>query len=188
MLGRRARVASVFAVARAAAAGVGGAAACDAEVTPGGADAGPADAGREVGAPITPADDAELDCEPTAGDDEPVPEPYAGRTSPFRVDADRIESGRARFVQSCARCHGSDAKGKDSAFGPPPADLTRALRSEDYLFWRISAGGRMAPFCSSMPAFDDLLSETARWALVAYIRSLAPSDAPDASGDADGGS
>lgn len=149
-------------------------------------DAGPSDAAREIRVPTSPADDADSDeCIPAAPDDVVVPEPYSGRTSPFAPTQDRIEAGGTRFQQTCARCHGEagDGAGQGGAFGPAPADLTRALRSEDYLFWRISAGGRMAPFCSAMPAFGAVLSETARWELVAYVRSLAQPDAADAATD-----
>ncbi len=115
------------------------------------------------------------ECTPADAADVVVPEPYAGRTSPVAATADVLEAGRARFQKSCASCHGSrgDGKGQSGAFGPKPADLTQAIRPEDYLFWRISSGGQSPPFCSAMPGFSGALNESARWELVAYVRSLA---------------
>ena len=38
-----------------------------------------------------------------------------------------------------------------------------------YMAWTVAEGG--APFGSDMPAFADTLSESDRWAVIAYIRN-----------------
>jgi mono/diheme cytochrome c family protein len=160
--------------------------ACETEGSGVDADAGRSDAAREARVPFSPDDDADSDeCTPASSDGAVVPERYAGRASPLPPTKDTIEAGKGSFMQRCASCHGplGDGAGQDDTFGPAPADLTKVVRAEDYLFWRISAGGSMAPFCSSMPAFGSMLSETVRWELVAYTRSLAQSETGDA-GDA----
>jgi Cu/Ag efflux protein CusF len=79
-------------------------------------------------------------------------------------------------------CHGADGKGT----GPlarglphPPADLTHHFHrapgdGDAYLFWRVSEGGQVEPFKSSlsaMPAFKYVLSEDQRWDVLAYVHA-----------------
>lgn len=151
-----------------------GATACENETRDRPSDAGVTDSATEARAPVSP-DVPEPECVPAGSQDVTVPAAYAGRTSPFPADEAAMNAGRTRFRQRCALCHGTsgDGDGREGPFDPPAADLTDKLRAEDYLFWRISAGGRFPPFCSAMPAFDEFFSETARWELVAYVRSLA---------------
>lgn len=159
---------------------------CDSEIDAQAADASSRDAARESRVPDLGPESEEPECTPSAPDGALVPEPYSGRTSPFAVTDDRIEAGRDRFLKSCAGCHGRSGNpgaSEGTSGRPAPADLTRVVRPEDYLFWRISAGGGFAPFCSGMPAFAPAFGETARWELVAFVRSLAEPSIVDA-GDA----
>jgi mono/diheme cytochrome c family protein len=115
---------------------------------------------------------------------EVVPPPYAGRMNPLSPSASVIASGKTRFAQRCALCHGYGGRGDGSEgpFDPPAADLTARVRADDYLFWRLSEGGRAEPFCSAMPRFATLFTEQTRWELAAYVQSLA--EPPDAASDA----
>ena len=152
-------------------------------------DGGVADAGadapsrEEAAIPPRPA------CQPAVVPNTLVPTPYAGLRSPLSPTPGVIASGKARFAQRCVLCHGPSARGDgiEGPFDPPAADLTSRGRAEDYLFWRISEGGSVAPFCTAMPGFAKLFTEQARWELVAYVLDLASAaDAAVAPADAAG--
>src|SRR5574341_1309420 len=113
-----------------------------------------------------------------------VPTEYAAVTPPDDVlnSSDAIAAGQTIFRPSCASCHGLVGNGKGTAnpaFGTKPADFTdrarMASRSPQYLFWRVSEGGRVEPFRSQgsiMPAWKYQLTEEQRWQVIAYIRTL----------------
>lgn len=142
-------------------------------------DGGRADAPRDNG----PLPD---ECKPGPIADVPVPAGYAGRQSPLDLTPEVLVAAKKRFLDRCAICHGAGGRGdgRGGPFDPPSADLTARLRSEDYLFWRITEGGYDEPFCSAMPAFGKSYTERERWELVAYLRDLA--GARDASTDSGG--
>ncbi len=88
------------------------------------------------------------------------------------TDADLTAGGRT-FAAKCARCHGADGKGgpAPAADCPAPPDLTRSdlrTHADGELFWVITNGITK----SDMPAFASALTETERWQLVAYVRTL----------------
>lgn len=134
--------------------------------------------------PVPDAEDVTCD----AGDATDLfpPPPYAGQTNPFATDALAVSRGRTTFGVRCVLCHGMEGKGDgpEAPKDPPPADLTARRRSDDYLFWRITTGGRTAPFCSAMPSFGTVFTDIQRWQLVAFVQSIAPAIAADASADA----
>lgn len=73
--------------------------------------------------------------------------------------------------KACTACHGESGKGDGpgaAALNPKPADWTspRVQQETDgCLFWKISTGrGAMPPWAA--------LSETERWQLIHYIRTL----------------
>ena len=153
----------------------------------------PLPAGDDAAAPEATAPDSKRDldepsseCTPKVVADAIVPAPYRGLQNPLPPSATVLSAGKARFDGRCALCHGLAGRGdgREGPFDPPAADLTARLRRDDYLFWRISEGGNVDPFCTAMPAFGNLYSERARWELVAYLRELG--GAGDAS-TADGG-
>ena len=97
--------------------------------------------------------------------------------NPIPLNAESIETGQALFRENCAPCHGQTGKG-DGPVGmtlnPRPADLTQhavvGVHTDAQLFEWITNGFPG----SRMPAFQSTLSETERWHLVNFIRSLAP--------------
>ncbi len=114
----------------------------------------------------------------------PIPSEYAAITPPDDIlnARDALAPGQAIYVSNCASCHGVLGNGKGTtspAFGTKPVDFTdrahmQSLTSQ-YLFWRVSEGGRVEPFRSQgsiMPAWKYQLSETERWQVIAYIRTL----------------
>jgi mono/diheme cytochrome c family protein len=93
-----------------------------------------------------------------------------------------IQSGKTLYERHCAACHGVRTTGD----GPEavgyltpisPADLTDpeaiATLDQAYVFWRISEGGREAPFLSAMPTWKDELTEEQVWQVVLYIYKAA---------------
>jgi mono/diheme cytochrome c family protein len=113
-----------------------------------------------------------------------VPTEYANAGPEVALDAPQtIAAGRVIFLSNCTSCHGAAGNGQGTtkpAFGPQPADFTDRARmqslSPQYLFWRVSEGGRAEPFRtrgSIMPAWKYQLTAEQRWQVIAYIRTLA---------------
>lgn len=108
-------------------------------------------------------------------------------TNPVPADAASIARGQQLFTTNCASCHGATGRGDGPAaatLDPRPADLTNAhmrLHADGTIFQTISDGVSG----SAMPAWKDRLSETDRWDLVNYLRTLEPggtSPAPSQTG------
>ena len=101
------------------------------------------------------------------------PAPSAAKKSPIAPTQDSIAAGQKIYSKTCTMCHG---KGGD-ADGPAvielnihPAKLSdpqlMGTESEGSLFWKITTGKK------PMPAYGKRLSETDRWNLVNYVRTL----------------
>jgi mono/diheme cytochrome c family protein len=120
----------------------------------------------------------------------PVPAAYANAHLPVHVwtDAGMIARGKEIYTQKCALCHGEkgDGKGPGAANLPlKPADLTdRKMVAEmpgNFWYWRVSEGGLVEPFKakgSAMPAWKGELSESDRWAVIAYAHTLSGHTGP----------
>ena len=97
--------------------------------------------------------------------------------NPIPPNAQSIAAGEARYQVSCVPCHGATGKG-DGPLGltliPRPADLTLhaipGVHTDAQLYDWITNGFPG----SAMPAFKNTISDTDRWNLVNYIRTLAP--------------
>lgn len=166
-----------WAIALAGAGIVAGAACSDTTGPAAPPDGGIADASVDRDGARPESDVEEVRCERTGADLEgDVPPAYAGRKNPLAAGSSSvIAAGRATFEVRCTLCHGATGKGDgpEGPADPRPADFTLRRRAEDYLFWRISLGGGDPPFCSAMPSYS-YMQETARWQLVAFVRSLGP--------------
>ena len=100
------------------------------------------------------------------------PAPHAAKKNPISPTQYSIGAGQRIYSKTCALCHG---KGGD-ADGPAvielnihPAKLSDPqldTESDGALFWKITTGKK------PMPAYGKRLSETERWDLVNYIRTL----------------
>lgn len=88
-----------------------------------------------------------------------------------------VAGGRAIFASDCAACHGERADGRGPMAATqivPPRDFTdrgwMATHADGMFFTSVLRG---VPG-SSMPPFAGRLTERQIWAVVAYLRSLAP--------------
>lgn len=107
---------------------------------------------------------------------EELPPAFTGRVNPRRGDVAAIAAGATLFESNCAPCHGEQADGHGVAAAglvPPPANFrgtdVLARHSDAYLFYRITDGKPG----TAMPSFRGVLGEPDRWAVIAYLRSLA---------------
>jgi mono/diheme cytochrome c family protein len=105
------------------------------------------------------------------------PADYASKTNPLAGNADAVAKGKDQYSALCLACHGEKGLGDGpagAALSPKPANLQTAAKetSDAFLFWRISEGGAMDPFKSSMPAQKGVLKEEQIWQMVSYIKTL----------------
>ena len=99
------------------------------------------------------------------------------QANPVTPNAQSVAAGQALFSNYCAPCHGVFGKG-DGPLGltlnPRPADLSYhaipGVHTDAQLFEWITNGFPG----SRMPAFKTRFSDTDRWNLVNFIRTLAP--------------
>ncbi len=99
------------------------------------------------------------------------------QSNPIPANPQSVKAGENLYVVSCAPCHGLSGKG-DGPLGltlnPRPADLTQhaipGVHTDAQLFEWITNGFPG----SRMPAFKTSLSDTDRWNLVNFMRTLAP--------------
>ncbi len=99
------------------------------------------------------------------------------QANPIAPDAKSVAAGQALFVAHCVLCHGPTGKG-DGPLGltlvPRPADLTihavPGVHTDGQLYEWITNGFPG----SAMPAWRNSLSDTDRWNLVNFIRTMAP--------------
>jgi mono/diheme cytochrome c family protein len=100
------------------------------------------------------------------------PAATAAKKNPIASTQESIGAGQKTYSKTCAMCHGKTG----DADGPAvielnihPARLSdprMANESDGALFWKITTGKK------PMPAFGKRISETDRWNLVNYIRTL----------------
>ena len=100
------------------------------------------------------------------------PAASAAKKNPIAPTQDSIAAGQKIYSKTCAMCHGKSG----DADGPAvielnihPAKLSDPqlnTESDGSLFWKITTGKK------PMPAYGKRLSETDRWNLVNYVRTI----------------
>jgi mono/diheme cytochrome c family protein len=92
-----------------------------------------------------------------------------------------LEAGRDIYIRNCMYCHGDALDGNGmfaDGLKPRPANFTDpgtiAQLSESYVFWRVAKGGpglpvEGKPWNSAMPAWEDELTVTEMWQVIAYL-------------------
>ena len=103
----------------------------------------------------------------------PSPASADALINPLKGNAEATSEGKKIYTQYCVTCHGSKGKGDGIAapgLSKPPADHTSDFvqkQTDGALFWIISQGN------NPMPTYRTTLSETQRWQVVNFIRTLA---------------
>ena len=107
-------------------------------------------------------------------DDWKAPARAAKKQNPVPADPDAIAAGKKIYLGNCLACHGATGKGDGPAAiacNPRPKDLSDpkiSSQTDGEIFWKITEGKK------PMPSYEKLLSETDRWKVIDYIRTLAP--------------
>lgn len=101
-----------------------------------------------------------------------APAAEAQKKNPVAANESSLAAGRKIYSKTCAMCHGKTG----DADGPAvielnihPAKLTDpkvSTESDGSLFWKVTTGKK------PMPAYGKRISETDRWNLVNYVRTL----------------
>jgi mono/diheme cytochrome c family protein len=104
------------------------------------------------------------------------PAPSAAKKNPIAPTQESLAAGQKIYSKTCSLCHGNGG----DADGPAvielnihPARLSDpqlATEPDGSLFWKITTGKK------PMPAYGKRLSETDRWNLINYIRTLPKRD------------
>jgi mono/diheme cytochrome c family protein len=110
---------------------------------------------------------------PVTGSLEAVKEmPLYDFKNPIPFNHASFERGRQKYAYFCIMCHGAKADGYGNvgqSFYPLPADLTLPMvqsRTDGELFYSISFG------FNRHPPLAYTVSESDRWEIINYIRSL----------------
>ena len=104
------------------------------------------------------------------------PMTYLRSAVPYQAGS--IANGVRLYQANCAVCHGANGYGDGPAglgLRPRPADLTAphtGAHTAGDLFWWLSHGIRG----SAMPGFEGQLSETDRWDLINFLRTLSAAE------------
>ena len=97
------------------------------------------------------------------------------------VAQSNLKAGRRIYYRNCMFCHGDYLNGNGhfaEAFNPLPANFrdggTIAQLEETYVLWRVATGGPglpqgATPWSSSMPVWQDFLTEEEIWQVVGFI-------------------
>lgn len=88
---------------------------------------------------------------------------------------DPVRRGEVVYKTNCVLCHGINADGKGRAavlYDPPPADLTRSDKNDDYKRMIITYGGRAMGRSEVMPVWGEQISKQEIEDVVAYLRTV----------------
>jgi len=101
-----------------------------------------------------------------------VPDSTDKLKNPIFDNANAVKDGRKLYSSLCSPCHGFTGKGDGPVAGtlnPRPANhSSQAIQSQPdcVLFWKLSEGR------GAMVAYKATLTETQRWSLISFIRTL----------------
>jgi mono/diheme cytochrome c family protein len=113
----------------------------------------------------------------------------ARRPPEMEVNEQNLAAGRRLYYRNCMYCHGDYLDGKGhfaEALNPLPANFrdsgTISQLEEGYVYWRVATGGPglpqgATPWNSSMPVWQDFLTEDEIWQVIAYVYDASGSTA-----------
>jgi mono/diheme cytochrome c family protein len=98
--------------------------------------------------------------------------PKSNTPNPVAETVTSVVAGRAIYQANCAACHGVDGQGggplaATTAITPPSLTAHLSGHSDGDLFYWISNG-----LPGGMPAWSSTISETDRWNVINYLRSI----------------
>ena len=100
------------------------------------------------------------------------------KDNPPKDQADTVHAGATLFRERCARCHGKDGKGGDAKDDMPSIpDFSDATWHKSRTNAQLSAS-ILDGKGKQMPAFRERLKAEDVKAVLAYIRTLGPTDPP----------
>jgi len=88
---------------------------------------------------------------------------------------DPVRRGEVTFKTNCVLCHGVRGDGKGRAaklYDPPPVDLTRSEKSDEYREKIIRLGGEAMHRSSGMPPWEERLTKAEIDDLIEYLRTI----------------
>ncbi|MBK5285792.1 MAG: cytochrome c [Bacteroidia bacterium] len=101
-----------------------------------------------------------------------APEKEMKAKNPVKSDEAILKEGKDIYSQHCKSCHGVKGKGDgtkaeklDISCGDFTADDV-AKQTDGELYWKTTEGRK------PMPSFKEKLSDTERWTVINYVRSL----------------
>ena len=104
-----------------------------------------------------------------------APDEYVKMKNPITIDDSTLINGKDLYTQHCKSCHGTKGKG-DGAKADKIEIQCGDFTSQEYIkesdgetYWKTTEGRK------PMPSFKEKLSDTERWQVIYYIRSLAKS-------------
>jgi cytochrome c oxidase cbb3-type subunit III len=87
----------------------------------------------------------------------------------------QVSRGEVVYKTNCILCHGVKADGRGRAsvlFDPPPADLTKSDKNDEYKKMIITLGGKAMARSEVMPIWGEQLSEQQIDDVVAYLSTV----------------
>ncbi len=95
---------------------------------------------------------------------------------------DPVSRGEVVFKTNCVLCHGVNGDGKGRAsvlYNPPPADLTRSDKNDQYKIMIITLGGATMGRSEIMPVWGEQISAQEIRDVVAYLKTILVVPAPE---------
>jgi mono/diheme cytochrome c family protein len=101
-----------------------------------------------------------------------APSDAAKKINPVSSNPQSIADGKTIYIKNCYDCHGIKGKGdgpKSGDFEISPGNFTKEdfqKQTDGSVFWKITEGRK------PMPSFKNDLTETQRWTVINYVRTL----------------
>ena len=95
---------------------------------------------------------------------------------------DPVRRGEIVFKTNCILCHGIKGDGKGRAakmYDPPPANLTRSDKNDDYKRMIITLGGKAMGRSEVMPVWGEQITPQEIDDVVAYLRTILVVEPPE---------
>jgi len=101
-----------------------------------------------------------------------APDAAVSKKNPVKADEGTLKEGKDLYVQHCKSCHGTKGKGdgsKAEKIDISCNDFTTAeykKKTDGENYWKTTEGRK------PMPSYKEKLSDSERWKVVTYMRSL----------------